>query len=63
MYIKLAQDLPAFLFVFGGYYNFKQIRSDGINRVVNFSKLFKMKRLSCLAMAGINLINFVVILF
>ena len=49
--------VPGIIFIIGGYHNFKQIRSIGFNRVVQFSKLFKIKISACYVMMAINTIN------
>lgn len=55
----VGANLPALVFFFAGIINFYRIRSIGFNRVVQFSRLFILKRNLCYLIALLDLIYFV----
>ena len=56
----VGANLPAFLFFFAGIINFYRIRSIGFNRVVQFSRLFILKRNLCYLIAFMELVYFII---
>lgn len=56
----VGANLPCVIFFFAGIINFYRIRSIGFNRVVQFSRLFILKRNLCYLIALLDLVYFVV---